>query len=118
MTTSSSAIRSSTSNSPSSALICVRRGSAYFFLISWSSSLITPRSFAGLFSRESRYLIRATSSFFSSSSSVRARRVSRRSGMSRMWFAWISESLNRFISLVRASSESCEARMILMTSSR
>ena len=37
--------------------------------------------------------------------------------MSRMWLAWISLSLNGFISFVRAASASCEARMILMTSS-
>ena len=70
--------------------------------------MITPRIFFGSFSRAFRYLIFASSSLCSSSSSVRASFVSRRSGMSKMWFAWISESLNFDISLVRACSASWE----------
>ena len=38
--------------------------------------------------------------------------------MSRMWFAWISESLNFVIKRFRAASASCDPRMIAMTSSR
>ena len=51
--------------------------------------------------------MRSSSSACSLSSSVRASFVSRRSGMSRMWLAWISLSLNVLISFLRAASASC-----------
>ncbi len=106
------------SMSPSSAPIFVFRSSANRFLMSASSSLINARIFLGSFRRAFRRLIVACSSRCSSSSFSRSSRVRRRSGMSRMWFAWISESLKRVMSLRRASSASAEPRMILMTASR
>ncbi len=90
MARSSSAIRSSISNSPSSCANCVLRGSANFLFTSRASSAMSARTFASSARIDSSSAIVFCSSSYSARSLSCSSAVSRRSGMSKMWFAWIS----------------------------
>ena len=101
----------------SSGTMRVRRSSPNFWRRAVSSSPMSARRLAGLASRAFRYLISLASSSASSRSLPVSSAVSRRSGMSRMWVAWISLSSNRSMRARRAVSVSGEERMICTTSS-
>ena len=124
ITTSTSGMRSSASNSSASLLVIrVRRASPYFSFISSSSARTAAMISFGRADVASRSisLYRAmslTNSLYSSSIFSRSSAVRRCNRISRIASACRSLSLNRFINPSRATGTSLDLRIRAMTSSR